>query len=47
MERIWYDKTRYDRAEKLYHEGLCNVSFMIDFFKACRKNYIYVCMYVV
>lgn len=26
MERIWYDKTRYDRAEKLYHEGLCNVS---------------------
>lgn len=27
MERIWYDKTRYDRAEKLYHEGLCNVSF--------------------
>lgn len=38
MEKIWIDKTRYDRAEKLYYEWLCNVSFL-------RHIHIYICIY--
>nr|XP_032289189.1 uncharacterized protein LOC26531885 isoform X2 [Drosophila virilis] len=28
MDKVWIDKARYDNAEKMYHEWLCNIDDM-------------------
>ncbi|KRF78171.1 probable elongation factor 1-delta [Drosophila virilis] len=44
MDKVWIDKARYDNAEKMYHEWLCNVtkpnncSFLVSEIAKAREH---------